>query len=82
MKLLLLSLAIFFISQGSAESLSKKNMDTSVYNTKKNEINRQASENKKIKCRYVCDKKVYKEQKISEAIEFYKNSKDYKFSRD
>lgn len=59
-----------------------KEVDTSVYDSKKNKINAQAAENEKIKCRYVCDKKVYKEQKISEAIEFYKTSKDYKFNRD
>ncbi len=43
--------------------------------------NKKAMENKKIKCRWVCDKKVYKEQKIAEAISFYKNSKDYKFTK-
>ena len=35
--------------------------------------------NKKIKCRWVCDKKVYKEQKIADAISFYRDSKNYKF---
>ena len=43
--------------------------------------NREAMENKKIKCRWVCDKKLYKEQKIADAISFYKNSKDYKFTK-
>jgi hypothetical protein len=33
-----------------------------------------------IKCRCVCDKKISKEEKLGEAIEFYKNSKIYKFS--
>lgn len=40
-----------------------------------------AMQNKKIKCRWVCDKKLYKEQKIADAISFYKNSKDYNFSK-
>lgn len=44
--------------------------------------NKEAMENQKIKCRWVCDKKIYKEQKIAEAISFYKNSKDYKFTKE
>ncbi|OHD98192.1 MAG: hypothetical protein A3E21_07635 [Sulfurimonas sp. RIFCSPHIGHO2_12_FULL_36_9] len=56
--------------------------DMSAYETKKSEANLQASKNVKVTCRLVCDKKVYKEQKISDAIEFYKKSKDYKFNRD
>lgn len=43
--------------------------------------NEAAMNNKKIQCRWVCDKKLYKEQKIEEAISFYKNSKDYNFSK-
>jgi len=53
--------------------------DLAVFNTKATKENKMASENKKIKCRYVCDKKVYKEQKISDAVSFYKNSKEYTF---
>ncbi len=51
----------------------------STFETKVSHENRAAMENKKIKCRWVCDKKLYKEQKIADAISFYKNSKDYKF---
>ena len=40
-----------------------------------------AMQNKKIRCRWICDKKLYKEQKIADAISFYKNSKDYNFSK-
>ncbi|WP_246032205.1 hypothetical protein [Sulfurimonas crateris] len=54
----------------------------SAYETKKSELNVMAGNNSKIKCRYVCDKKVYKEQKISDALEFYKNSREYSFSKD
>ena len=54
--------------------------ELAVFNTKKSNENKMASENEKIKCRYVCDKKVYNEQKIAEAISFYKSSKQYKFS--
>ena len=53
--------------------------DLAVFETKKTKENKMASENEKIKCRYVCDKKVYKEQKIQEAVSFCKNSKEYPF---
>lgn len=53
------------------------NFNLSAYETKKTIENIKAAENKKLKCRLVCDRKVYKEQKISEAIEFYKRSKNY-----
>ena len=53
----------------------------SIYEKKVSDVNKKAMNNEKIKCRWVCDKKVYKEQKILDAISFYKNSKDYKFTR-
>jgi len=34
----------------------------------------------KIKCRQVCDKKIYKEKVITDAITFYINSKYYSFN--
>ena len=52
-----------------------------IYETKVSYQNRQAMQNKKIKCRWICDKKIYKEQKIKEAVLFYKNSKNYKFTK-
>jgi len=54
---------------------------SSIHDTKVSVENEKAMKNEKIKCRWVCDKKVYKEQKISEAILFYKNSKNYKFTK-
>ena len=51
------------------------------FETKVSRENREAMENKKVKCRWVCDKKLYKEQKIADAISFYKNSKDYRFTK-
>jgi hypothetical protein len=66
--LLLLFLASFIYGQTQFEKKISKE-------------NEAAMENKKIKCRWVCDKKLYKEQKIEEAISFYKNSKDYNFSK-
>jgi len=52
-----------------------------IYKTKLTKANRDAMENEKIKCRTVCDKKIYKEQKIADAISFYKESKYYKFTK-
>jgi len=34
---------------------------------------------RKIQCRWVCDKKLYREKEIAKAVSFYKNSKYYKF---
>ncbi len=34
-----------------------------------------------IQCHCVCDKKLSREEKMAEAIEFYKNSNIYKFSK-
>jgi len=56
-------------------------LSNSSFETKVSPENRAAMKNKKIKCRWVCDKKLYKEQKIADAISFYKSSKDYKFTK-
>ncbi|ABB43309.1 hypothetical protein Suden_0028 [Sulfurimonas denitrificans DSM 1251] len=72
MKYLLLFLPLLLIAGSPFETLNVKDMDLSVYETKKSEQNLQASKNIKVTCRLVCDKKVYQEQKISDAIEFYK----------
>jgi len=61
--------------------LSTLLLSNSSFETKVSHENREAMENKKVKCRWVCDKKLYKEQKIADAISFYKNSKDYKFTK-
>lgn len=81
-KLLFLLLPLFLYAQSPFESLEGRNFDLSLYETKKDEINKQIAKNRKITCRYVCDKKVYKEQKISDAVEFYKKSKYHGFSMD
>jgi hypothetical protein len=52
-----------------------------IYNTKVSEANKKAMQNAKIKCRWVCDKKIYTEQKIADAISFYKHSKYYTFTK-
>ena len=78
---ILLLFPLLLIAQSPFESKSNS-YDMSAYETKKSELTEMAKNNAKIRCRYVCDKKVYKEQKISDALEFYKNSKEYGFSRD
>ena len=50
-----------------------------IYEKKTSLENIAAMKNEKIKCRWVCDKKVYKEQKIADAISFYRDNKNYKF---
>ncbi|RUM62889.1 MAG: hypothetical protein DSZ04_06725 [Sulfurimonas sp.] len=50
-----------------------------IYEKKISPENEAAMKNKKITCRWVCDKKVYKEQKIADAISFYRGSKYYIF---
>jgi hypothetical protein len=44
------------------------------------QTNINASKKDKIQCRCVCDKKLSEEQKMAEAIKFYKNSKNYNFA--
>jgi len=53
-----------------------------IYEKKVSKENERAMRNEKIKCRLVCDKKVYKEQKIADAVSFYKNNKNYTFSKE
>ena len=69
MKSLLLLLLVSFVC---AQTQFEKKI------SKENEA---AMNNEKIKCRWVCDKKLYKEQQITEAISFYKNAKEYSFSK-
>lgn len=52
-----------------------------IYDTGLSKENKKAMNNPKIKCRMVCDKKLYRQQEIAEAISFYKNSKKYKFEK-
>ncbi len=76
-KSLFIFLPALLFAMSPFETSAPNNFELSAYETKKSIENEQASNNPKIKCRLVCDKKIYKEQKISDALEFYKNSKDY-----
>ncbi|MBA1438598.1 MAG: hypothetical protein FAF05_06380 [Epsilonproteobacteria bacterium] len=51
-----------------------------LYESRYSKANKKAMQNPKIKCRTVCDKKIYRQQEISEAINFYRNAKEYKFN--
>jgi len=76
-KLFLLLLATASFAQSPFESKKANSFDLSIFNTTLSKANKKAIQNKKIKCRIVCDKKIYKEQKIADAISFYKSSKNY-----
>ena len=79
MKILFLtifSISVFALSP--FETPKPKSFDTSAFNTKRGIENEKAIQNKKIMCREVCDKKIYNEQKIADAISFYKKSREYK----
>jgi len=75
MKSLLIFIPFLLFALSPFETPKANSFDTSVYETKPSKEVKQASENKKIKCRYVCDKKIYKEQQISNAVLYYKNLK-------
>ena len=73
-KLLILLLPILVMAISPFETPRLYNLDFSKFDTKRTKENMQAIDNKTIACRYVCDKKIYKEQKIADAIFFYKSS--------
>ena len=75
MKIAIYLLPISLLALSPFESPEPNSFDTSVYETKETIENKKALKNKKITCRYVCDKKVYKEQEISNAVSFYKARK-------
>nr|WP_321267313.1 hypothetical protein [uncultured Sulfurimonas sp.] len=72
-------LPILLFGLSPFETPDANDFELSAFETKKSIENEKASNNPKVKCRLVCDKKIYKEQTISDALEFYKNSKDYNF---
>jgi len=61
------------------ESPEPNSFNLSVFETKATVENIEATKNEKIKCRTVCDKKIYKEQKIADAVKFYEKSSEYSF---
>ncbi len=79
--ILLLILPAILFGDCAVGSPQETYMDVPAFEAKANSLNAQASKNEKLKCRVVCDKKIYKEQKIADAISFYRNSRDYKFTK-
>ena len=71
-KFIILILPIALMALSPFETPKPNSFNLSVFDTKKSEENIKATNNPKIKCRYVCDKKVYREQKMADAIFFYK----------
>ena len=74
-KIIIWMLPVLLFAVSPFESPESNSFDLSVFNTKKSELNQKVINNKKIKCRYVCDRKIYKEQKIADAISFYKKTR-------
>ncbi|WP_455757203.1 hypothetical protein [Sulfurimonas sp.] len=74
-KLIILALPILLLAVSPFDTPKPKNYSLSVFNTKSSKENKEAANNNVIICRYVCDKKIYKEQKIADAISFYKRSR-------
>ncbi|EQB40213.1 hypothetical protein M947_02445 [Sulfurimonas hongkongensis] len=77
--ILFLIMPALLFSQSPFDTPKNRQFNFLAFEKKQSIETQEAAKNPKIKCRLVCDKKIYKEQKISEAIEFYKNSKIYKF---
>jgi len=77
--LIYLILPLFLNAQSPFDSIITPPHQADIFNSSKNKLYIRVSENEKIRCRYVCDKKLYKEQVIADAITFYINSKDYSF---
>ena len=77
-KLLCIIFPLSLLAIGPFDTPKEVSYNLSIFNTKKTIDNTKAMKNQKVKCRYVCDKKIYKEQKIAEAISFYKNNLAFK----
>lgn len=74
MKLLTILLCpIILLASSPFETPKEHGFDLSKFDTKRTLENTMAIKNKVVTCRYICDKKLYKEQKIADAIFFYKS---------
>jgi len=76
-KIVLLLCSVTLFADGPFDTPEPKSFDLSMFNTVERALNKKAAKSPKISCRYVCDKKLYREQVISEAISFYKENNDY-----
>ncbi|MDQ7045280.1 MAG: hypothetical protein Q9M32_05130 [Sulfurimonas sp.] len=73
-KLLCIIFPLSLLAISPFDTPKETRFNLSVFDTKARDANKKAMKNQKMKCRYVCDKKIYKEQKIADAISFYKTS--------
>lgn len=71
-KILILLCPIILLASSPFETPKDHSFDLSQFDTKRTIENTKAMKNKTVTCRYICDKKLYKEQKIADAISFYK----------
>lgn len=62
---------------GPFDTPKYNSQDMSVFNTKILRSSKEGSEEKKVSCRIVCDKKIHKVQQISEALSFYKRTRSF-----
>lgn len=76
-KLMILLVCTVLFADSPFETKGDRYFDFSMFETKKTVVNKQAQQNNHVKCRWVCDKKIYKEQKIADAILFYKKTRAY-----
>jgi hypothetical protein len=73
MKKILTLFIPLYIFAGTVFDTPKYHHNFQVFNNKENLSQRKNKTPSHIKCRYICDKQAYKEQKIAEAVSFYKN---------
>ncbi len=71
-QLIILLLPLVLSGLSPFDTPKEKTFNLSVFNTKVSTENNKAMKNEHVICREVCDKKLYKEQKIAAAISFYK----------
>ncbi|QOY52148.1 hypothetical protein [Candidatus Sulfurimonas baltica] len=79
-KILILLFPLLLFGLSPFESSNSDSFKSSTHKINKSNKKIVASKNTQIRCRCVCDKRMYKEQKISDAVLFYKNNREYTFS--
>lgn len=79
-RILILLFPLLLFGLNPFEPSDSGSLKHSTHKTDKSKKKMMSSKNTQIRCRCVCDKRAYKEQKISDAVLFYKNNKEYTFS--
>lgn len=78
-KIVFLIFSVLLHASSPFDAPSPRGFNLSAFETKVTPQAKITAQNEKIVCRYVCDKRVYKEQKIGDAVTFYKNATGYTF---